>query len=183
MLATIWREFENNFGSPAAFALLPREEQSHYLNHLIRVTNVRHDLVEKLGTNSEHETNALCDWAATRLFSIYIVALSERDHELEAELAEPLDAYLLHGYQISWRSCPVKGDDKRPTQAEIGPLMARQSWRERRGDQDEKRQPYQIMIAPSPHQRKPVLIVPPCDCRGAAISSRRIGCRQRPLSV
>ena len=61
--------------------------------------------------------------------------------------------------------------------------MARQSGRERRGDQDEKRQPYQNMIAPSPHQRKPLLIVPPCDCRGAAISSRRIGCRQRPSSV
>jgi hypothetical protein len=33
--------------------------------------------------------------------------------------------------------------------------MARQSGRERRGDQDEKRQPYQNMIAPSPHRRKP----------------------------
>ena len=39
--------------------------------------------------------------------------------------------------------------------------MARQSGRERRGDQDEKRQPYQIMFAPSPHRRKPLIIVPP----------------------
>jgi hypothetical protein len=30
--------------------------------------------------------------------------------------------------------------------------MARQSGRERRGDQGEKRQPYQHMIAPSPHR-------------------------------
>jgi hypothetical protein len=32
-----------------------------------------------------------------------------------------------------------------------------------RDDQDEKRQPYKIMIAPSPRQRKPLLVVPPCD--------------------
>ena len=39
-------------------------------------------------------------------------------------------------------------------------MIREQFWRgnaERRGDQDEKRQPYQIMIAPSPHQRKPLL--------------------------
>ena len=28
------------------------------------------------------------------------------------------------------------------------------------------------MIAPSPHRRKPVLMAPPCDCRGEAISFR-----------
>ena len=56
--------------------------------------------------------------------------------------------------------------------------MARQFGRERRGDQDEKRQPYQNMIAPSPRRRKPLLMLPPCDCRGAAIGFRRIGCRQ-----
>jgi len=38
--------------------------------------------------------------------------------------------------------------------------MARQSGRERRGDQDEKRQPNQNMIAPSRHRRKPLLMVP-----------------------
>jgi hypothetical protein len=29
------------------------------------------------------------------------------------------------------------------------------------------------------HRREPLLIVPPCDCRGVAISSRQIGCRRR----
>ena len=61
-------------------------------------------------------------------------------------------------------------------------MIREQFWRgnaERRGDQDEKRQPYQNMIAPSPHRRKPLPMVPPCDCRGAAISFRRIGRRQR----
>jgi hypothetical protein len=52
--------------------------------------------------------------------------------------------------------------------------MARQSGRERRGDQGEKRQPYQHMIVPSPHRRKPLPKVPYCDCRGAAISFRRM---------
>src|SRR5262245_39470453 len=37
---------------------------------------------------------------------------------------------------------------------------ARQSGRERRADQDEKRQPYQKMIAPSLHRRKPLLMAP-----------------------
>ena len=51
-------------------------------------------------------------------------------------------------------------------------------WRDNLGENgDEKRQPYQIMIAPSPHRRQPLIIVPLCDCRGAAISSHRIGCR------
>jgi hypothetical protein len=79
---------------------------------------------------------------------------------------------------VEQRCAANNGRKLTQSRLEGGPGMARQSGRERRGDQDEKRQPYLNMIAPSPHRRKPLLMVPACDCRGAAIS-----CRRRPSSV
>src|SRR5436189_3803194 len=61
-------------------------------------------------------------------------------------------------------------------------FMARQSWREWRGDQDEAAAvPERDRAEPAPTQAP--LMVPPCDRRGAAIGFRRIDCPSVPASV
>ena len=42
-------------------------------------------------------------------------------------------------------------------------------------DQDEKRQPYRIMIAPNPHQRKPVLAAERQSAPAGLVVAKRLG--------
>jgi hypothetical protein len=81
---------------------------------------------------------------------------------LERTQGKPLDG------RIGMDDAYLGGERSGGKRGRAAPI-ARQSGRERRGDQDGKRQPYQYMIAPGPHRRKPLLMVPPWDCRGAAI--------------
>ena len=124
-LANLWREFENKYGSPAAFARLPEDEQSQYVGTLIARSVQLNTQLEKLNKQRADKgtlTDALCQWAAARLMGFYLLAIIAYNREWESDLAGALDDYLTQGYKISWGSFRLPGDDARPPQREIGPL-------------------------------------------------------------
>jgi hypothetical protein len=127
LLANLWREFEIAYGSPAAFARLPEDARGSYLNLLVRTSVVLHNELERLNSERAHKSNltdALCNWAASRLLSFYMLAVSTNDREWEAELGPVLDDYMTKGYKISWGTYRLEGDEKldRSKQPDVQPL-------------------------------------------------------------
>ena len=96
-LASLWREFMDDFGGPTGFAQSPRDQQLSFFKSIYERWLFFGDQIDRLRHNRAEPPqvwDAIAQMYAARLLSYYLLAIFEGKEPWEKELASQLDEFL-----------------------------------------------------------------------------------------